>query len=222
MASECRRLGLVLGLAHETHGALAALSPIDNVYRGSVASTRATWDGEAAAWTGTIAAVMRWRSEVKRNVRCDNWQGGRGFYGSSCVHLGPLASSCSQTLRIRLVSSGPTRLRLCALHHPPTPGAVAGCRAQCTVHSLCCVQPTICAISVSETCHCTHGYARPQFHVLPLAMASCSGEREHGPRQHASDALRIQRSKYSAWTACKPRQACLLSNQSAYVTARSQ
>ena len=80
---------------------------------------------------------MRWRSEVKRNVRCDNWQGGRGFYGSSCVHLGPLASSCSQTLRIRLVSSGPTRLRLCALHHPPTPGAVAGCRAQCTVSAVC-------------------------------------------------------------------------------------
>jgi hypothetical protein len=41
---------------------------IDNDYQDSVASTRATWDGEAAVCKVTIAAVID-EGEAKRNVR---------------------------------------------------------------------------------------------------------------------------------------------------------
>lgn len=39
-----------------------------DVYQDEVASTRATWDGEAAAWTGTIAAAMDEGGQKKRAI----------------------------------------------------------------------------------------------------------------------------------------------------------
>lgn len=56
---------------------------IDNVYQDAVASTRATWDGEAAAWMGTIAAAMDEGGQKKRAIVRLGEAG--GFYG--CVDL---------------------------------------------------------------------------------------------------------------------------------------
>jgi hypothetical protein len=66
---------------------------IDNVYQDAGASTRATWDGEAAGVEGHDSGGGRWwMREVKRNLgRCDKsaWVA-RGFYGRPwTLDLGP-------------------------------------------------------------------------------------------------------------------------------------
>jgi hypothetical protein len=55
--------------------ALSLTYRFDNVYQDSGASTRATWDGEAAAWMGHDSGVMDEGGQKKRAINPPGWPG---------------------------------------------------------------------------------------------------------------------------------------------------